>query len=154
MPYFSLTQETTGNTNTGGVLQWLMPAGRECWLVAVMLRLVSEAANLDIGRFVLDRISAVGATNWDTLVPLEMEGGRAPSAITSTTATVENTCNGQAGTVVGSDSAIWDFNQGWNDLRTIHGRGICSGIAQGFQIRRATAPSGNRIVVATAIWEE
>lgn len=149
MPLFSLTVESTSNANTAGMIQTLMASGREMQLVATFLHLPTEASNRDFGRVVIDRISSIGTTNWDSLTPLELDPGGAASAITDATKSIEATSNGQAGTQV--DVAIVDVPYGWFDWTPYN---IVSGAAQGFMMRRATAPSGSRVLVATMIWKE
>ncbi len=153
MPEFTLSLETTSQSNTGGAVQWLMPAARHCFLKGVDLRLISEASNRDIGRWVVDRISAIGTTNWGAQTPFEVDPGRAPSAISDATKTIATACNGSGATQV--DAAMADLHEGWNDLDELFAPlGLWSGIAQGFVIRRATAPSGARVLGITVVWEE
>ena len=149
MPDFSLTVETTSNSNILGLIQFLMPAARECQLIATFLGLPVEASNRDFGRIVISRISSIGATNWDTLVPFELDPSKAASAISSTTATIEATANGQLGTE--ADAAMFEVPLGWYDWEKY---GIMSGIAQGFCMKRPTAPSGARVVTASLFWRE
>lgn len=149
MPRYSLTVESTSNSNILGIIQFLMPAARECKLLATFIGLPVEASNRDPGRIVISRISSIGATNWDTLVPFELDPGGAASAISSTTATIEATCNGQLGTE--ADAAMFEVPLGWYDWSSLN---IVSGVAQGFCMKRPTAPSGARVITATMVWEE
>lgn len=149
MPRFSLFQETTSNSNTGGLFQILAAAGREMRLLAVCLQLGAEASNKDIGTFVVDRLTAIGSTNWDSQTPFELDPGGAASAVTDATKTVEATCNGSGHTA--SDVGMLLLAYGWNDFTNYN---IMSGAAGGFLVRRTTAPSGARVVAGTMIWEE
>lgn len=149
MPKFSLTVETTSNSNTGGLFQFLMPSARHAKLIGCLLQLPAEESKKDIGRFVIDRISAIGSTNWDSLTPFELDPGGRASEVTDATKTIEATCNGSGATLV--DTAMFELLPGWNDLEKFN---IMSGSNQGFQVRRATAPAGARVVSAMLIWEE
>lgn len=149
MPLFSLTVESTSNTNTAGMIQVLMPAARQCQLVATFLGLPYEASNKDPGRIVLSTISSIGSTNWDSLTPFELDTSGAASAVTDATKTIEASSNGQLGTEV--NAAFLEVPMGWMDWEKY---GIMSGIAQGFLMKRATAASGARVVTATMIWRE
>ena len=151
MATYSLTVETTSNATAGGTgtaaaIQMLMAASTEAVLVGVMIKQQYTAAGENSGRWVIDRISAV--TTGSSLVPLKMEDTSAASAITDTAKTISTTV---AATNTAQDLAVVDLTDGWNDLRHL---GIRSGVAKGFALRRATAPTGARVVVATMIWSE
>jgi len=150
MPKFSLTVETTSNSTAGAAgtsaaIQTLMPAARNSRLLGVLLHSPTSHPT-DLGRWVIDRITAVSAGS--ALTPLEMDGGGAASAISNTTQSISTTL---ACANTNGEAAIVDCMPGWNDFSHLN---IMSGIAQGFALRRATAPSGARVVVATMIWEE
>ena len=154
MPKFSATVETTSNANagafgtSGNMVNVLCGAGREMKLIAVILRNVAGAAQ-DLGRVVVDRITAVNTANVASFTPLELDPGGAASAITDATKVISTACNGSGGTA--ADSAVVEVCEGYNDFSDLN---IMSGVAQGFAIRRATAPTGSRTCVATLIWEE
>ena len=151
MAIYSLSVETTSNNTAGNAgadsaIQFLMPASRDAKLLAVYIKQAATAAGENSGRWVVDRISAVSGGS--SLTPLKMDPGSPASAITDTTKTISTTL-ACAPTVV--DAAIVDLMDGYNDLRPLN---IRAGMNQGFAIRRATAPTGARVVDIIAIWEE
>lgn len=149
MPLFSLRVETTSNSNIVGLLQFLMPSAREAKLIATYLQLPTEASNRDVGRIVISRISSIGATNWASLTPSELDPGGAASALSDATKTICTTANGQLGTE--ADAAFLEVPLGWHDWEKYN---IMSGVAQGFCMNRVTAPAGARVVVAEMLWLE
>lgn len=156
MPVFYQPFETTSNANTGMIAQLLMPAGRDMKVLGVLLKVASTAnpVDLDIGRIVLDRITAAGSTNMAAATPIESNPAQAGSALTNTTTVVAtgvtgNTANGSGETVIAGDRI--DLNVGWNDLSPYDLR---SGAGQGFALARRTAPAGSRIVSGMVVWSE
>lgn len=154
MARFSLKIETTSNNtagSTGGnsAIQFIMPSGRQCKLVEVNIKQLAQAAGENSGDWVIDRISAVSGGS--TLVPLQMDPYGRASDITDTTKTVSSTLACAPTVVTTTGVAIHDLQDGINDLR---GYDFWSGANQGFAIRRATAPTGARVVEVEVIWEE
>lgn len=156
MPVFIQPFETTSNANTGMAVQVLMSSGRDMKILGVLLKIVSTASpnDLDIGRFVLDRITAAGSTNMAAATPIEANPAQAGSSLTNTTTVVAtgvtgNTCNGSGETLVSGDRI--DVGVGWNDLSAYDLR---AGASQGFALARRTAPAGSRIVSGMLVWEE
>jgi len=147
MPRYSLTVETTSNTNTGPAIQFLAPASKLAKLIAVMINPMNSGGTMTPGQWVVDRITAVASGS--SLTPLKMDD-QAPrsSEITDTTKTISTTlaCSNTVG-----DSAILQLAPGWNFLEKL---GVISGLNKGFAIRRATAPSGAQVCQVTAVWEE
>lgn len=154
MPLFTLNVETTSNNTAGTTgantaLQWLMPAGRNCQLLGVFIKQQLTAAGENSGNWVVDRISAVTAGS--TLVPLQLDPTSRASDITDTTKTMSTTL-GCTNTVVATTGVqIFSLADGWNDLAKYN---IYAGAAQGFGIRRSTAPTGARVVEILALWSE
>ena len=151
MPIFSATVETTSNANAGAsasntAIQFLMPSGREAKLLAILIKQQASAAGENSGRWVIDRISAVGSGS--AFTPLELDSSGAASSLTDATKVISTTL-AATNTVV--DAAILDCTDGWNYFDSL---GVWSGANQGFALRRATAPTGARVVVATMIWSE
>ena len=154
MPQFSLTVETTSNATAGAAnsntaIQILAPATKQFRLIGVLIHQHATAAGENIGRWVIDRITAVGSGS--ALTPLLLSEDGAASAITDATKTISTTV--AAGNTA-EDAAIVDLQPGWNWFVGPGMPAVMSGIAKGFALRRATAPTGARIVVATLIWEE
>lgn len=151
MPIFSATVETTSNATAGAAnsntaVQFLMPAGREAQLLKILVKQDATAAGENSGRWVVDRISAVATGS--AFTPLEMDPSGAASAITDTAKVISTTL---AATNTSVDAAILDLDDGWNDFTDLD---VWSGANQGFAIRRATAPTGARIVKVCVIWRE
>ncbi len=151
MPIFTATVETTSNATAGAsasntAVQFLMPASRQAQLLRVLVKQDATAAGENSGRWVVDRISAVGSGS--AFTPLELDGLGAASALTDATKVISTTV-AATNTVV--DAAILDLNDGWNDFTDL---GVMSGANQGFAIRRATAPTGARIVKVVLVWRE
>lgn len=151
MPIFSATVETTSNATAGAsasntAVQFLMASGRDAQLLRVLIKQDATAAGENSGRWVVDRISAVGSGSAYT--PLELNPTGAASALTDATKVISTTV-AATNTVV--DAAILDLNDGWNDFTDLD---VKAGAAQGFAIRRATAPTGARIVKVCVIWKE
>lgn len=156
MPIFYQPFESTSNNNTGMAIQVLMPSGRDMQILAVLLKISSTAnpADLDIGRWVLDRITAAGSTNMASATPIESNVAYAGSALTNTTTVVAtgvtgNTVNGSGETVVSGDRI--DVNVGWNYFESWE---LKAGAAQGFALARRTAPAGARVVSGMLVWKE
>lgn len=154
MPLFSLSVETTSNNTAGTTgantaIQWLMPASRGCKLIGIMMRQAATAAGENSGSWVVDRISAVGTGS--TLVPLQLDPYSSASAITDTTITISTTLVCAPTVVATTGVAILTINDGWNDYTAMD---VLSGNNQGFGIRRATAPTGARVVRLMAVWRE
>ena len=150
MPKFTLSVETTSNSTAGAAgtsaaIQMLMPAGRNARLISVRLY-CPTSHETDLGRWVIDRISAVSAGSALTL--LEMDGGGAASAISNATQSISTTL-ACANTNV--EAAVVDCMPGFNEYLHVN---LMTGVAQGFALRRATAPSGARVVCAELTWEE
>ena len=151
MAFYSLTVESTSNSNTGTAIQFLMPASRECRLVAVLIKPQQLTNTQQSGRWVVDRISAVATGS--SLTPFVLSNEGAASAISDTTISISTTL-ACAPTV--ANSAIVELADGWNvfDPKGNVPVLIKSGNNRGFAIRRATAPTGAQVVGVTAIWEE
>lgn len=154
MALYSLTVETTSNNTAGGTggntaIQWIMPASRHCRLHKVLIQQDATAAGENSGRWVVDVISAVATGA--TLVPLQLDPYSAASAITDTTITISTTLACAPTVVATTGVAVLTLDDGWNDFAAFN---MWSRVNQGFAIRRATAPTGARIVKVSAIWEE
>lgn len=154
MPVYTLAIETTSNATAGGTggnsaIQLLMPASRQCRLIGVLVKQQATAAGEHSGLWVVDRISAVSTGS--TLVPLKMDPYSRASDITDTTITVSSTLACAPTVVATTGVAILTLADGWNDFRKLN---LYSGVNQGFAIRRATAPTGARVVDIMTMWEE
>ena len=150
----SLSVETTSNATAGAAgtstaIQFIMPASRHCRLHKVLVQQDATAAGENSGRWVVDVISAVATGS--TLVPLQLDPYSAASAITDTTISISTTLACAPTVVATTGVAILTLDDGWNDFSAL---GLWSRVNQGFAIRRATAPTGARIVKVTTIWEE
>lgn len=153
MSIFSISVETTANATAGATaantaLQVLAAAGKDLRLVAVGIFQKTSAAGENSGRWVIDRISAVGTGS--ALVPKKMDPRGPASAITDTSKTVSNDLTA-TNTLVSANDAIVELGDGWNFFDKVP---IWAGVAQGFALRRATAPTGARVVVVVMIYEE
>lgn len=155
MAKYALVVETTLNNTSGAAggssaIQMLMPASRDARLVAVYCAQAYAAAGENAGRWVIDRCTAVATGS--TLVPKKLNSGSEASDISDTTISISTTL-ACAPTVAAADAAIFEVPEGgwtWipDDIE------IKSGVNGGFVMRRATAPTGARVVVLAMIWEE
>lgn len=148
---YSISVETTSNATAGAgasntALQILAPSGSNFQLMAVGIFQAWTAAGENIGRWVIDRISAVATGS--ALTPLKLRRLQGASQITDTTKTMSTTL---VATNTVSDTAILSLDSGWNDFEKY---GVFSGDNLGFALRRATAPTGARVVTAVMIWKE
>lgn len=156
MPQYMLSVETTSNNTAGAAdsntaVQMLMGSGKDAQLIAVGIFQKASAAGENSGRWVIDRISALGTAS--TLVPKLMDPRSPASAITSTTATISTTLVG-SNTHVSANDAILELNDGWNYFDRPGDPTVFCGASQGFALRRATAPTGARVCVVCMIWAE
>lgn len=156
MPNFIQPFVTTSNADTGMCVQILMPAARDMRILATLIKVHSTASPLDqdIGRFVLDRITAAGSTNMAAATPIETQTTLAGSALTNTTTVVAtgvtgNTVNGSGETVVSGDRI--DVPVGFFDWSPFN---LWAGAAQGFALARRVAPAGSRTLSGWIMWEE
>lgn len=155
MAIYSMSVETTSNATAGAAadnvaLQFLMPAAREARLLRVTIQQLETAAGEHWGRWVVDRISAVGSGS--SLTPLKASEASPASAITDATKTISTTL---AATNTTANEAIVELVKGENLFGPAYGLPeIRSGVNKGFAIRRATAPTGSRVVIVSAMWEE
>lgn len=150
MPDYSLTVETTSNATAGAVLQFMMPASRNCRLLGVLIKPQQLTNTQQSGGWQVDRISAVDGAHGASLVPLKLDPTATASVITDTAHSISTTL-AIGGTV--ADAAIVQLADGWNWFLD-PSMPILSGLNQGFQIKRSTAPTGAQVVDVTAIWRE
>lgn len=152
MPRYSLRIETTSNATAGAAaanaaLQTLMPAARNSKLLAVLVKPQQLTNTQQSGLWAIDRISAIAATG-SAQTPLELDEGGAASAHADTAHSASTTL---ALTNTNVSDALLYLNDGWNFFEKWN---IMSGIAQGFALRRVTAPTGAQVVDLCMIWEE
>jgi hypothetical protein len=156
MSIYTLMVETTSNSTAGSAgtstaIQALAASGRDLRLIATFVEQEMTAAGETPGRWVLDRISATSAGSSAT--PCPMDPLSAASTIANTSQCISTTL-ACAGTGVSAQSPCYEVPDlvGWQYIpATVN---IRAGASQGFAMRRATAPTGARVVRVGLMWEE
>lgn len=152
MGVYSANVTTTSNANTGTAIQILAASGKDIQILGVGVNIANQSGTQTAGLWVLDRLTALDASNGSTFVPLKMDPTSATSTITSTSKTISTTL---AIVPTVGDSAVVQCPPGitWfvgNDKPFA----LRAGAGNGWALRRATAPSGSQVVDCYLYWLE